>query len=212
MPLHDTTINVFQRFLEFQRQSARRDPSLVYPHDHLLARTILPLIPLWVKPNHVTVIRFCLIPFVLWLLLLGWYKTGIPLFFVAAFTDALDGSLARVRKQITPWGTFYDPVADKLLIGSVVLFIAAKHVHPWFALLIVSVEIFIVLGGVVRRKKGKITSANFFGKTKMVLQVVGILLLLLGVWTQTAFLLTTAVGILGISVAFALVSLVTYGL
>ena len=90
----------------------------LFPHDKIMAVTFLPLIPRWVTPNAITIARFVLTPLVVFLILIENYNIGIPLFIATAFTDVLDGSLARVRKKVTKWGTLHDPVADKLLIGS----------------------------------------------------------------------------------------------
>src|SRR3990167_513261 len=94
-----------------------RDPNKLYPHDHAMRWLVLPLIPRWVTPNHVTVSRFLMTPFAVWGLAIGAWAWAIPFFIFVAFTDVIDGSLARVRKQVTEWGSFYDPLADKLLIS-----------------------------------------------------------------------------------------------
>lgn len=191
---------------------SQRDPARLYPHDLVLRRTLLPLFPAWVRPNHLTILRFLLAPFVLWFLMEERYAVGVPLFFVTALTDALDGSLARVRGQITPWGTFYDPVADKLLIGSVVLLTVTKHLGWGFALLIISMELLIVLGGVFNRRRGRPLSANAFGKTKMFLEVMGVLALLLSVWFGIDALEWVSIGTLCLALGFAVLSLLSYGI
>src|SRR3989338_4172442 len=120
-----------------------RDPSKWYPHDYFLRYVAIPFIPRWVRPNHITLLRFGLVPFVLWFLYREHFDIGIPLFLFAAFMDSLDGSLARVRKQITDWGTFYDPFADKLLITGVILIVVVHYINPIFALLVVGIECII---------------------------------------------------------------------
>lgn len=189
-----------------------RNPHKLYRHDHLMARIVLPFVPHFVQPNHVTILRFLLIPFVAWYLWKGNYVVGIPLFVGTAFTDAIDGSLARVRKHVTRWGTFYDPVADKILIGASVLIMVGKFVNVWFAVLIVSIELLIALGGFLYRHKGKMQSASAWGKAKMFTQVTGITVLLFGVATGTAILIPVAVAILILAILLALISLYTYSL
>ncbi len=189
-----------------------RDPYKLFPHDRLLAATLLRLIPRWVTPNMVTTLRFVLIPFVLATLSLEWWAVAVPLFLCTALTDAVDGSLARTRKQVTEWGTFFDPAADKLLIGSVVLLLVAQRVSPWFALLILGVEALIITGGFLRKRRGVVTPANVFGKTKMFLQVVGVTFLLIAAWTDVGLYQDLSVGTLSVAVVFALISLFTYGL
>ena len=151
-------------------------------------------------------------PVVLWLLYVQQFSVGIPLFLFVAFTDALDGSTARIRKQITEWGTFYDPLADKILIGSVVLLVVVQHVNLFFGLLIVLVEALLIAGGVIRKHNGKVVSANVFGKTKMFLQVTGVLLLLIALWAGFDLFIPISVGTLSLAVVFAIISLFTYGL
>ncbi len=201
-----------RRFFREHRLGNPRDPAKWYPHDRLFAAVLLPLIPRHVHPNHITVLRLFMIPFVLLFLAIGEYAVGVPLFVFAAFTDALDGSLARVRKQITEWGTLYDPIADKILIGSVVLLIVVRHINIWFALLIVLLEFLIVMGGIARRRSGALPSANVFGKTKMFLQVLGVLFLLVSVWEGVDLFVDLSVGTLSLAVVFAVLSLLTYGL
>jgi CDP-diacylglycerol--glycerol-3-phosphate 3-phosphatidyltransferase len=189
-----------------------RDPKKLFPHDHLLRYTVIPLIPSFVSPNMITVFRLLCIPVVLAFLLAGNYSVGVPFFVFVAFTDALDGTLARLRHQITDWGTFYDPVADKLLIGSVILFVVFQHLHPLLGFLIVFIELAIIWGGFHRRRKGLHTSANIFGKTKMFLQVVGVTIVLISLWAGSTTLIPFAVGTLCAAILFAVLSLLTYGL
>lgn len=189
-----------------------RDPHKLFPHDHVMRYSFVPLVPRFITPNMVTMFRIVCTPIVLWLLYLESYSIGVPFFVLVAFTDALDGSLARIRNQVTEWGTFYDPLADKILIGSVVLLVVVQHVNIIFGLFIVLVEVLIVLGGVLRKKGGKIVSANVFGKTKMILQVLGVTLLLLALWMGFDLFIPVSVGTLSLAIVFAVISLFTYGL
>ncbi|MBI2485297.1 CDP-alcohol phosphatidyltransferase family protein [Candidatus Uhrbacteria bacterium] len=188
-----------------------RDPLKLYPFDHLL-RVLTDLFPLWLRPNHLTVLRMTLTPLVLWLLAEESYRVGVPLFLFAAFTDALDGTLARTRRQITAWGTFYDPVADKLLISSVVLLIVMQHINILFGLLIIFVELTIVMGGLIRKRQGIAVTANVWGKIKMFLQVVGVMSLLVAVWLGVDLFIPVSVGTLSLAIVFGIISLFTYGL
>lgn len=183
----------------------------VYPHDRLLAATILRLIPSSWKPNHFTVIRLLSVPFVLWFLYCHAWKIALPLFFLSAFTDAIDGSLARTRKQITLWGTIADPVADKLLIAPVALIFVARQIHPLFALLLVVVELFISIGAYIGFRRHGYASANIFGKIKMFLQVTGIVLLLLGKVTALTIMVPFAIVVFGLGLIFGITSMLTYG-
>ncbi|NBS41577.1 hypothetical protein EBS80_02860 [bacterium] len=189
-----------------------RDPHKLYPHDRLLRATVLRLIPGFVTPNVLTWLRFVLTPFVLYLLYVEDYAAGVPLFVLTAFTDALDGSLARVRKQITDWGSMYDPIADKLLIGSVLLVVVVRHMNPLFGIIIVALEVLIVIGGVIHKRRGHLIMANGVGKIKMLLQFLGVTLLLLAVWTGIDLFIPFSMATFSLAIAFAVLSLLTYGL
>ena len=190
----------------------KRDPAKLDPHDALMRAAVLPLIPSWVSPNAVTILRLCLIP-VVWLFLSrGEFAVAVPLFLFAAFTDILDGSLARVRNHITAWGTFYDPFADKLLIGVVLLYLILRRLNIWIGGSIVFVELMILLGGFIRRNYGMLTSANVLGKIKMHCQVYGVVLYLIGLWITSPVCEMIAVWILLISLLLAVISLLTYGI
>jgi CDP-diacylglycerol--glycerol-3-phosphate 3-phosphatidyltransferase len=189
-----------------------RDPQKLFPFDKLLGITVIRLIPKCVTPNAVTWSRFALTPFVLYLLFVGNYAVGVPLFVLAAFTDAIDGSLARLRRQITQWGTLYDPIADKFLIGSVMLLIVTKYMNPLFGIVIVGLEVAIVFGGMIRRHMGLPVMANVVGKIKMFLQFLGVTFLLVAVWSGMDLFIPFSVATLSLAIVFAIASLLTYGL
>lgn len=189
-----------------------RDPHKLFPHDYVLRYTITPFIPSFISPNMVTMFRIVMTPVVLWLLYTSQFQVGVPLFLFVAFTDAIDGTLARLRNQITDWGTFYDPLADKVLIGSVVLLVVIQHVNVFFGLLIVSVEAILLIGGYIRKRQGKPIGSNLFGKTKMFLQVTGVLMLLIALWAGFDLFIPLSVGTLSLAIVFAIISLFTYGL
>lgn len=182
----------------------------LYPHDHAIRYLFHWWIPKWVKPNHLTVVRFLFTPIVLWMLWQERWLETLGLFLFAAFTDVLDGSLARLRKRITLWGTVADPVADKLLIGSVSLVFVARVVGFWLAGAVLLMELLVVSGVLYRRFKGRMSSANVFGKTKMFLQVCGIVCLLLSQVFGLGFFVSLALGCFLISFLFAFISFLTY--
>lgn len=189
-----------------------RDPHKLFPHDRLLDVAILRFIPDFVTPNAITWFRFVLTPLVLYLLYIGDYRVGVPLFVFTAFTDAIDGSLARVRKQITDWGMLYDPIADKVLIGSVILLVVIKHMNPIFGITIIALEVALIFGGVIRKRMGLPVMANVVGKMKMFLQFLGVTLLLVAVWSGVDLFIPFSIATLSLAIAFAVASLLTYGL
>lgn len=178
--------------------------------DKLLAKTILIFIPGSVTPNQVTVFRFLATPFVIWLILIENYKWAMPLFLIAALTDAIDGALARTRDQITDWGKIYDPLADKLLIGSIAFLLISKYLNIYLALAIIFVEILLISFGGLRRKNHQIVQANWWGKSKMILQVLGSLLLFFYLFWPQSVLISLAWLIFTAAIILAIISLITY--
>lgn len=192
---------------------SQQTPIKLYPQDHALRYTILPLIPKWVRPNHLTILRMLMTPFVVWLLYIGDYALGTPLFVFAVFTDLLDGVIARVRNQITPWGIFFDPVADKLLVGCVALTIGLRYFHPVLVFVAIALDLLPAILLLSRKiPSTKPVSANIWGKTKMVLQFCAFASLLIGIQIGSRGMIDGGEIILGISLAFALIAAVTYSL
>lgn len=184
----------------------------VYFHDRILAASILKLFPRSVKPNYVTVFRFIATPFVVVLMVYGNYVIGLMAFLFTAFSDVIDGSLARTRDQITNWGKIYDPLADKILIGSMVFIIVLKYIDYWTAIIIIVLELIIITAAWIRKTEGRKIEANLWGKIKMCLQVSGVSILLLAVIFKWQGLLPFASGVLYLAIAFAVVSLLTHGI
>ncbi len=187
-----------------------RDPRKPYPTDYLLKYTILPLIPQWVTPNQVTVLRIVLTPLAIWLIVVENYRVAIPFFLFVALTDAIDGAMARMRNQITEWGTMWDPIADKLFIGLAVFVIVLEHVNIFLGLLLLLVELIAVIGGYWRFRGGKVYPANVWGKIKMVLEVLGVTTLLVALAFQINLLVQLSFGTLALALVFAVMSLVTH--
>jgi CDP-diacylglycerol--glycerol-3-phosphate 3-phosphatidyltransferase len=184
----------------------------VHPHDRFLAWTVLRWLPAWVTPNVLTVIRVLLTPFVIWMLSAHAYQAGVLLFLFAAFTDALDGSLARTQNKITNFGILADPLADKLLVGSAVILLVFQNFNVWLGIIILGLEILFMLSAIVLKVKFRtVRMANLWGKVKMISQVVAVSLTMLALLLDFPFLLTIASGIFGLAIGFALLSLFTHG-
>jgi len=184
----------------------------IFWHDKILAKTVLKLFPRRILPNHLTVFRFLTTPIVAFLMFYEHYYIGLMAFLVVAFTDALDGSMARARNQITEWGKIYDPLADKILIGSMVFIIVLRYIDFWTAMIIIGIEFIIILVAWVRKAKGAKIQSNIWGKVKMCLQVTGVVILLSAIVFNWGALLPLASGVLYLAIAFAIVSLLTYGI
>lgn len=181
-------------------------------HDPFMKKTFLRLIPKGIFPNHITLFRYYATPFVALLMFYQQYYIGMLAFLLVAFTDIVDGSLARVRNQITDWGKVNDPIADKILIGSMVFIIVLKYVDLWASLLIIFLEVVILGLAFIRKREGLVVQANRWGKIKMFLQVLGVTILLLSIIFDLEKLLPFASGALYLAIAFAVISLLTYGI
>ena len=146
---------------------------------------------LWTPANKVTFTRIILIPVFVAILLAPrpqyfpdwqlmdtlkpWLAAGV--FIVLSLTDTLDGYLARSRGEVTDFGKFMDPLADKLLVAAALLGLIEMAVLPsWVALVIITRE-FIVSGvRMVAASKGEVIAASWYGKVKTVLQMLAIIL------------------------------------
>jgi len=177
--------------------------------DRVLSATLLRLLPHSVTPNQLTVFRFVLTPVIIALLLFESYVAGTVLFVVAALSDAADGALARTTSRVTPWGIAFDPLADKLLVGSVAILLVSRHLGMWLAMTIIAVEV-ILVASLYARYHGVVVPAKAAGKIKMILQCVGLGVLLLYVNFGAPILLSLAAVILYASLFFALMSLFVY--
>ncbi len=163
-------------------------------------------------PNHVTLFRLFMTPLNVWLIHREYYVTGIVMFLLLSLTDALDGSLARMRKCVTEWGMIMDPVADKALVGSVAVVLLLKEFPAEVAIPIFAIEAMFLVGAYFRKRQGLIVSANLWGKRKMFLQVVGVVLYLFFSAGGPAWLAPASYITLAIATLFALLSLFSHGI
>ncbi|MEK7180331.1 MAG: CDP-alcohol phosphatidyltransferase family protein [Patescibacteria group bacterium] len=179
--------------------------------DKILEKTLLRLIPQSVTPNAVTVFRFATIPFVIYFLYNEFYFYGSILFSISAFSDAVDGALARTRSQISDWGKMYDPFADKLLIVSSTLIILLRYTHVFLAWAIAILELFIVISAIYRRTVKHIpVQAHVTGKIKMVLECVGLGIVLLYALTSIPIFFFLGIYTLYLALFFGFISLFVY--
>jgi len=105
------------------------------------------------------------------------------IFAIASITDMLDGMIARKYHLITSFGKFVDPIADKLLVNTVLIMLAYTHQANIIAvLLMIARDLFVDGLRMTAASQGKVVSAGFYGKLKTVLQMVAIVFLLLKNW------------------------------
>jgi cardiolipin synthase len=184
----------------------------ILPFDHVLRWAVLWLFPKSITPNHVTLFRFITTPVVVGLIFQEYYRAGVLAFLLVASTDAIDGALARTRDQVTKWGTIYDPLADKLLIGTILYVLVFRFLALHLGLIIIALDLIIIVGAFMRKKQGIKICANVWGKLKMLFQTVGITLLLLSFILNLESLMLVASYSLYLAIGFAIVSIVTHSI
>jgi len=183
--------------------------------------------------NKLTIFRMILVPVMMLIPVLGlqgelWgitltYLMMDAIFILASITDKLDGYIARSRNQITTFGKFLDPIADKILVIVAMLILVEADKIPYWIPAIVVIREFMVSGYrlVAVKKDGNVIAASIWGKIKTATQMVGLALAFLDkysfgtIFTQnlTGFdfifnLVVTTV--LGISVLATIVSGIDY--
>ena len=100
-------------------------------------------------------------------------------FAIAAFTDGLDGYIARRRDQVTTFGKLMDPIADKLLvIAALVSLVSLDRLQAWIAMVIIARELAVTGLRAVAVEQGVVISASWLGKLKTGLQVAAIVALI----------------------------------
>lgn len=149
-------------------------------------------------PNKLTLVRILLVPAaaIIYLAVPSSWAPVVPsiglggrdlivfaIFAVASFTDYLDGNIARSRNLITSFGKFADPIADKLLVNTLLILLAWSHQASVVAVLLMTARDLIVDGlRMSAAQSGEVVSAGWWGKVKTVLQMFAIALLLLHDW------------------------------
>ena len=139
-------------------------------------------------PNKLTIFRIALVPIMVMIpfLDIDGIILGIPIswlvidfiFIIAALTDKLDGYLARKNNQITTFGKFLDPLADKILVlAAMVMLVEMDKLPAWIPVIVLARE-FVVSGYrlIAVEKGGKVIAASKWGKLKTVTQMIAIIL------------------------------------
>ena len=118
--------------------------------------------------NKLTIFRMILVPIMV----------IIPFFNIASLTDKLDGYIARSKNQVTTFGKFLDPLADKILVlTAMIMLVEMRKLPAWIPVIVLARE-FIVSGYrlVAVEKGGKVIAASKWGKLKTVTQMIAIIL------------------------------------
>lgn len=177
---------------------------------------------IWNLPNVLTLGRIVVIPFVIWLMLLD---TRISAFFAcvlfsaAAFTDFLDGWIARNRGLVSLWGKFLDPVADKLIVmACTVTLVALGKLPAWLVVLLLARETAVTSLRGMAQQEGLVIDVIQSGKWKTAFQLIGLVMLLIGydyevdylIWKGTVHFVEAGQLMLLGSVVFSLISAGSY--
>ena len=150
-------------------------------------------------PNKITITRIIISVIVLIMLLVPWYSLGIEwpeylvgsinvslkyiiagfLFAIAAFSDFLDGYLARKNNEVTDFGKVLDAIADKILVNGVLIILAYERaISIAIPVIIITRDIIVDSLKMVSGNKGKVVAASILGKIKTIFMLVGIVLTL----------------------------------
>lgn len=144
-------------------------------------------------PNKLTILRLIMIP----LFVVTFYLTVIPynyvisavIFMLAAFTDFLDGYIARKYKLVTNLGKFLDPIADKVLVSTALIVMllplpTENAIMPFYGAIAVAIilarELIVSGFRIVAASDGKVLAADKSGKIKTFMQDVAVIVLLFG--------------------------------
>ena len=129
--------------------------------------------------NKLTILRVALIPVFLVLLYLGFRWAALAVFIIASLTDLLDGYIARHYNQITDFGKFMDPLADKMLVlAAMCYFVEAGEMYGWVLALVLLREFAVSGMRLVAVEQGRVIAAGWSGKVKTASTMVCLCLML----------------------------------
>ncbi len=142
-------------------------------------------------PNILTLIRIGLVPPIIILVLIQWTNQDVfnvitaVLFLIAALTDLFDGAIARGTNQVTDFGKFLDPIADKMLVLGTLIAIAGSSRFDYLRIIVAVSACIILLREltvtsirmIAKKHDGTVISANIFGKLKTVVSIITVIVL-----------------------------------
>lgn len=178
-------------------------------------------------PNKLSIVRLCLVPIMMFFYLASFIPYGkiisAVIFIIAAFTDFLDGYIARKHNLVTDLGKFLDPIADKLLNTTGLILIVADNIipAPYGAIVLVIIiarDLAINMLRQIGASKGKVIAADKLGKYKSVFQYISLPTLmvyanLVNMVSNQTFLtvfMWFGYSVLIVSVIFAILSIIQY--
>ncbi len=153
-------------------------------------------------PNKLTIFRIILVPIMVIIPFLGLDRicdnSIVPItwivveaiFVIASITDKLDGYLARSRNQVTTFGKFLDPIADKILVlAAMIMLVEAGRLPAWIPIIVLFRE-FLVSGYrlIAVQNDGNVIAASIWGKLKTVTQMIAIIIAIIDVNSFGSFI------------------------
>jgi CDP-diacylglycerol--glycerol-3-phosphate 3-phosphatidyltransferase len=164
--------------------------------------------------NRITLFRIFLIPiFMVFVLIDIQYNRYISaaIFLFAALTDSLDGYIARSRNQITVFGKFIDPLADKLLVSAaLIVLVELGDISSWVAFIIIAREFIITGFRVLAAADGIVIAASGWGKIKTITQIVAIIAILINNFPFSMIGFPFSKIAMGLAVIFTIISGIDY--
>jgi CDP-diacylglycerol--glycerol-3-phosphate 3-phosphatidyltransferase len=182
-------------------------------------------------PNRLTLLRILFVPLIVFFAVFPFAQYGVVfghlnvgfvslpiinlivlgLFMLASFTDFLDGYLARKYNQISTFGKFMDPIADKLLVNTVFILFVYQGLVPVVAVMVmIWRDVFVDGLRMLAAEKGKVVAAGYLGKLKTVVQMLTIILFLLSNLPFELYNLPIANFFLWFSVVISITSGINY--
>lgn len=152
-------------------------------------------------PNKLTLLRVCLVPVFLVFLMIDQipmhYLFAVIVFIAASLTDLFDGYLARKNNQVTTFGKFLDPLADKVLVIAAMVCFIELGVASAIAVIIIIAREFMVtsLRLVASASEGNVIAANKFGKIKTIMQMTAIITIMVGLAYNDLFTLPSFINL-----------------
>ena len=131
-------------------------------------------------PNKLTLLRICLIPVFVILMLSqinNFFLIACIVFMVASITDFLDGHLARKYNNVSDYGKLMDPIADKLSVNSLLIILSAYgYIHPVIPVIVVMRDMIVNTIRLFANTNGEVVPAGYTGKFKTAFLMIGLML------------------------------------
>lgn len=165
--------------------------------------------------NKLTIMRIFLVPVFLIFITVKDIPYGTTIatiiFIGASLTDKLDGYIARSRNQITNFGKFMDPLADKLLVTSALIALVEFHIiSTWVAVIIIAREFAVTGLRTIAASDGVVIAASWWGKIKTVTQMIAIIISLISKTHSEYWLVISAKVFIFIAVVTTIISGLDY--